>query len=558
MAWRRIASRECELVLGSLAVLTAVLLLIAPAAAHVGNPDVYFQGAAGPYHLIITIRTPQMIPGTADVEILSATPGISKITVVPLYIVGPGAKYPPVSDLLAQSKEDPQYFSGKIWLMESGSWQVRVQVEGAQGAGELAVPVAAAARRTLPMQRSLGILLFALMSLLVVAIISIVGAARREATLTPGEFPSAERSRRGRWMMLGTAVIVFGVLYFGNWWWNSEASAKARQMIYKPPPLDVSLEPNGKLLLKMGESAWHRNRPETVMTALMPDHGHLMHLFLLREPGMDRFYHLHPRIVLPKPGLHPLNGTSFETDLPAIPAGRYQVFADVVRVSGFPDTMIAEIDLPDISGAALTGDDSAAASSALPGEGARANSTGDATGSTGASGSSATKVATVSVTPDGATVILPDGYKMTWERGTAPFTANHFVWLRFRLETPDGKPVRDSEPYMGMAGHAEIVRSDRSVFAHIHPDGSVAMAALELTQKNSAQGNADGSAQAGVNAGGGMNGTGMSGMDMSVDPRSAEVSFPYGFPKAGEYRIFVQMKRGGTIETGVFDTQVIP
>ena len=88
--------------------------MIAPVRAHVGNPDVYFQGAAGPYHLIITIRTPQMIPGTADVEILSATPGVSKITVVPLYIVGPGAKYPPVGDLLAQSKEDPQYFSGKI------------------------------------------------------------------------------------------------------------------------------------------------------------------------------------------------------------------------------------------------------------------------------------------------------------------------------------------------------------------------------------------------------------------------------------------------------------
>jgi hypothetical protein len=55
-----------------------------------------------------------------------------------------------------------------------------------------------------------------------------------------------------------------------------------------------------------------------------------------------------------------------------------------------------------------------------------------------------------------------------------------------------------------------------------------------------------------------MSDTGMSGMDMSMDPRSAEVSFPYGFPKAGEYRLFVQMKRGGTIETGVFDTQVLP
>ncbi len=524
--------------------LLAVLLLIAPTWAHVGNPDVYFQGTAGLYHLIITIRTPQMIPGIADVEILSATPGVSKITVVPLYIVGPGAKYPPIGDLLAQSKEDPQYFFGKIWLMESGSWQVRVQVEGAQGAGELAVPVPAAARRTLPMEKSLGILLFALMSLLVVAIISIVGAARREATLPPGEFPSAERSRRGRWMMLGTAAVVFGILYFGNWWWNSEASAKARQMIYKPPPLDVSLEPNGKLLLKMGNSEWHRTRPETVMTALMPDHGHLMHLFLIREPGMDRFYHLHPQIVLPEPGLHSVNGTSFETELPAIPAGRYQVFADVVRESGFPDTMIAEIDLPDVPGGALTGDNSAAVSSPLPAAITRANSNGTAGGGT--------ILTIVGDMPENTTATLPDGYKMIWERGTAPFTANHFVWLRFRLETPDGKPVSESEPYMGMAGHAEIVNSDRSVFAHIHPDGSVAMAALELAQKNSVTGNAGPSAQAGTNAGGGM-----SSMEMSMDPRSAEVSFPYGFPKAGYYRLFVQMKRGGTIETGVFDTLVV-
>lgn len=527
----------------------AVLLLIVPAWAHVGNPDVYFQGAAGPYHLIITIRTPQMIPGTADVEILSATPGISKITVVPLYIVGPGAKYPPVGDLLAQSPEDPQYFSGKIWLMESGSWQVRVQVEGAQGNGELAVPVPAAARRTLPMQKSLGILLLALMSLLVVAIISIVGAARRESTLPPGELPSEERSRRGRWMMLGTAVVVFGILYFGNWWWNSEASAKARQMIYKPPPLDVSLEPNGRLLLKMGESAWHRNRPETVMTNLMPDHGHLMHLFLLREPGMDRFYHLHPQLVPLEPGLHANPGVSFETELPAIPAGRYQVFADVVRESGFPDTMIAEINLPDIPGVALTGDNSAAASPPLSADAAKANDNGDPNAAGGASGAAEE----ASITPDGATATLPDGYKMIWVRGTAPFTANHFVWLRFRLETPYGKPVNDSEPYMGMAGHAEIVNSDRSVFAHIHPDGSVAMAALELTQKNPATGNPSTDAPAGANAGGGM-----AGMDMSTGPRSAEVSFPYGFPKAGRYRLFVQMKRGGTIETGVFDTQVPP
>ena len=52
---------------------------------------------------------------------------------------------------------------------------------------------------------------------------------------------------------------------------------------------------------------------------------------------------------------------------------------------------------------------------------------------------------------------------------------------------------------------------------------------------------------------------GMSGMSMDVmtGGPSATVSFPYGFPKAGRYRIFAQMKRGGVIETGVFDAEVV-
>jgi hypothetical protein len=45
-------------------------------------------------------------------------------------------------------------------------------------------------------------------------------------------------------------------------------------------------------------------------------------------------------------------------------------------------------------------------------------------------------------------------------------------------------------------------------------------------------------------------------MPMSSAPLPAEVSFPYGFPHPGEYRIFVQIKRTGRVETGVFDAHV--
>jgi len=117
------------------------------------------------------------------------------------------------------------------------------------------------------------------------------------------------------------------------------------------------------------------------------------------------------------------------------------------------------------------------------------------------------------------------------------------------VQDKDGRPVQDLEPYMGMAGHAEFVRSDLSVFAHVHPAGSVSMAAMDLAQAGMG-GGAD-SAQAPMAAG-------MS-MPMAMPasgPLPPEVRFPYGFPQAGDYRVFVQVKRGGRIETGVFDARV--
>ena len=47
--------------------LAIILLLPIAALAHVGSPDVYYEGDAGPYHLLVTVRPPAVIPGIAEI-----------------------------------------------------------------------------------------------------------------------------------------------------------------------------------------------------------------------------------------------------------------------------------------------------------------------------------------------------------------------------------------------------------------------------------------------------------------------------------------------------------
>jgi hypothetical protein len=246
----------------------------------------------------------------------------------------------------------------------------------------------------------------------------------------------------------------------------------------------------------MDEDFWHKTRKDQWSMGLIPDHGHMMHLFLLRVPSMDRFYHLHPGQG---------DDGSFTASLPEIPSGTYKIFADIVRGTGFPETMVSTINLPNVTGQPFSGDDSGVSTSTFE------------------PSAPAVEVST-----------LPDGGRMIWEQEQTGLKVGQVTWFRFRVEDAEHKPASDLEPYMGMAGHAEFVRSDFSVFAHIHPAGSVPMASLMIAQRD----------------------IGLPMDHSSMHALPAEVSFPYGFPQPGGYRLFVQIKRHGQVQTGVFDAYV--
>jgi hypothetical protein len=467
--------------------------------AHVGSPDVFLDAAAGPYRLLVTVRPPHAIPGVADVEVRSTTADVRDVRIVPLPLTGPGAEFAPVPDRAVRSSEDPQLFTGHLWMMTAGAWQVRITATGDRGEGSLAVPVPTLPQSTLAMSAALRALLVGLMLILAGGFVAIVAAVAREASLAPGTSPDKRARRRGRIAGTIAAALAILVVMLGNSWWGAEAALYGRY-VYKPLEATATVAPDGRLAMTLRDPGWIGSRR---LDDFVADHDHLMHLFVV-SPALDRLWHLHPAETAT---------AMFEQRLPDMPAGQYELFADLVHATGVSETVVARLEAPAIQGTPLTGDDSAFVADVRgPERAALRGSESD------------------------------DGTRIVWVRDEKPLVPKRLTMFTFRVDDASGQPATDLELYMGMPGHAVFVRRDRRVFAHVHPAGSAPMAALAIGQRGLSAANSD---------------------EAPADPHAAHaaarpstVSFPYGFPEAGDYRIFVQVKRSGRIVTSAFDAHV--
>jgi hypothetical protein len=478
--------------------------------AHVGSPDTFFTGRAGPYDVRVTVRLPGVIPGRAQVTVRVAEPppsGTLRISVrAGQWNVGlEGA---PPSDHALPVPGDPALYAAEIWFMTPSSYQMAVDVSGPDGSGTAIVPVMALATVTRTLPPGLGVVLAALGGLLTAGLLTMVGSAVRESVLPPGVEPDAARRRRARWAMAITAAIAVLLLWGGSAWWSAEAESYATFVRYRPFDAAAAVAARGgapTLTLSIRDDRWAGTTEigiagrltATRYNALLPDHGKLMHLFMVGEQGLDTFAHLHPVA-------RTSDAVDFDATLPPLPAGRYRVYGDIVHESGYAQTLVAAVD---VGGAAA----SAPPSPTDP----------DDSWLIGGPASTSARTARLS---DGATIV--------WDADASPVMAGADQTLTFSVHDAAGA-VLEVEPYMGMAAHVIVASHDHEVFAHLHPAGSVSMAALQKFTGAGADPHA--------------------GHTATIDSR---VAVPYAFPRAGRYRVWVQVKRAGRVETGAFDIDV--
>ena len=491
--------------------------------AHVGSLNVFYEGKAGIYPIRVIIRPPGVVPGLAEITVRSLGEGVEKVTVQPVkWDTGPEGSPPP--DVAINISGDETMFHSELWLMDFGSYSVNVDVYGEQGHGRSIVPVNSIATRKLEMSFFLKGILIALMVFLFSGGITIVGVAVRESTLESGSKTSKKRVKKSRISMLLGTLIFIGLLYGGRMWWTS-IDNQYQENLFKPLEVtsEVVIKNDTRILqISITDEKWIKG----LYPPLIPDHGKMMHTYFMRIPELDAFSHIHP-VSIDK------NQNTFQVIVPPLPGGNYVFFVDITHESGFAQTLVDTVLVPEFSGFEYLedlqidrdSDDSWRMGYSLP------------------------ELELDSVA--GASDLVNGKYLIEWINLPDQIFVGKEVEFSFEVTDIEGGHL-SLEPYMGMLSHAGILKTDGSVFLHLHPIGSISMASQQRFEQQAGiktqlrskhEGHMDHSQH----------------MGDKMHKMSETVSYPpIEFPQPGQYRIWIQVKVSGEVLTGIFNIYVQP
>jgi hypothetical protein len=406
---------KCALCLFFSLVLLSVLLP-ASASAHGGHisPVQTFTQAVGPYELAVTVELPATVPAPLYLVITPQDPSAQltiRIRAVPRGFPLDGA---PAAEVTTYP--GTRIYYAELLADRAGDWELDIQVNGAQGDGQVRIPFvitpAPVAATALPLGIALGTML-----VLMITNLALTAIARQRGR------PIHTAVDRAIGYGIFACLIVAGVLGVQQFNAQSQQVSAATTAVSGRPHVNAALrtepaEPAAgqPFTLTLDLSDGSTGLP---VDDLVSHHEALIHLVIVDEQGAE-FVHIHPGSIAPG---------QFRVPVTLQRAGRYTAYIEVERQDS--GTQIIEQPL-------VIGGPEAPAAPAAPGPGPREI----------------------------------DGLQIEVSSSLQPLRSGRQTTLTLHV-TAAGQPVTDIEPWLGMAGHLIARSVDGPIYAHVHAAGAM-------------------------------------------------------------------------------------
>jgi len=414
--------------------------------ADIGHLNYIFEGKAFDKPIRIIIKTPGVVPGLADIIVKSFDQDFDKILVTPIVwkeantngrnSLGNGPQGAPPADIMIPILGERNTSQAELWLMDFGAYNIQIEFFKNNQSEIINIPINSIANQITPMTKSTSVILFLLMVLLIAGLSNIITIGYRESTLINIADLDSKTIQKSYYVQFLSLIFICFVLYFGNNWWKITEKSFMKNL-FKPLDNQVNIINNDKqniLQIMITDDAWKDGR----ISDFIPDHGKIMHLYLLNE-NFEQLCHLHPKRSSKTHGL-------FEVVIPPIEYGRYFIYIDVTLESGSNQTLknIIEYYPKNIK--------------------------------------KQQDIYYLKIDQDDSFIKERSSYYFKWLNSSKTYNINDEINLNFQMLDTLNRPTI-IEPYIQMGGHGAIVDSSGTVFIHIHPIGTISMASQELYDK---------------------------------------------------------------------------
>lgn len=243
------------------------------------------------------------------------------------------------------------------------------------------------------------------------------------------------------------------------------------------------------------------------MPELIPDHGKIMHMYLVKD-DLSILSHIHP-------SRSKENKHVFNVLMPPIPNGIYSVYMDITYETGLTETVHKTVEY--------------------------------------LSKPKSMEIGKVPVRdPDDSWSHAEMQHKIIWMDKKAEYQPEEEINLEFQTLNSKMVPTK-LEPYILMGGHGALISPDNNVFIHFHPIGTISMASQQIFDK---QQELVSNAESGICYYGLPIDTTKT-YSEGIQSNLGRVAFPpLSLNKAGQYFMWVQVKTEGKVITEKFSFTV--